>query len=207
MTSDDIFRRFEQLGVLISNSHFVYTSGRHGSAYVNKDALYPHTAAVHELCQILAGPLVGQGIEVVAGPTVGGVILATWTAYLLSQAEARDVLACYAEERVGADGHKERYFGRGYDQLIRHRRVLIVEDVLNTGGSVKRVVDAVTRAGGTPVGVRALCNRGAVAAADVGVRVSALVDLALESWPPEACPLCQRGIPISTLVGKGSQGG
>ncbi|MBI4237244.1 MAG: phosphoribosyltransferase [Deltaproteobacteria bacterium] len=206
MTADDIFRRFEELGVLITNNHFVYASGRHGSAYVNKDALYPHTAAVRELCQSLAGAFVGHGIEAVAGPTVGGVILATWTAYLLSQAELRDVLACYAEERVGADGHKERYFGRGYDQLIRDRRVLIVEDVLNTGGSVKLVVDAVVRAGGTPVAVRALCNRGAVAAEDVGgVSVSALVDLALESWPADACPLCRRGVPVSPLVGKGAR--
>lgn len=197
---------FRDLGVILTNDHFVYTSGRHGGIYVNKDRLYPHTQQVRAVCAALAEPWRRRGIEVVAGPTIGGVILAQWVAEALSEAGGAPVFAVYAEPRSDADGQVSRYFGRGYDALVRGRQVLIVEDILTTGGSVAQVVAAVRVAAGTPVAIRALCNRGGVSADAVGgVPISALMDVALESWAPEDCPLCQRGIPINTQIGKGGK--
>lgn len=205
MNSADILQILHTVGAIITDSHFVYTSGKHGSAYVNKDAVYPYTQEVQKLCAAMAEPFLHQRIDTVAGPTMGGVILTQWIAHTLS-AEGRQVAACYAEEKVAPDGRKTRYFGRGYERFIHGKRVLIAEDILNTGGSVKLVVDAVRAAGGEVVAITALCNRGGVQPADIGnAPIHALVDIALEAWDPTECPLCKKGVPINTTVGKGGR--
>ena len=140
-----ILAALAELGALITDDHLVYTSGRHGSTYVNKDALYPHTAATSSVGAVLAEQFADEQIDVVAGPTVGGVIMAQWTAHHLTQRTGRDVLAVYAEEEIDEQG-KRRVFRRGYDDLVRGRRVLVVEDILTTGGSARMVVDAVRTA-------------------------------------------------------------
>lgn len=184
-----------ECGALLTDVHVVYTSGRHGSAYVNKDAVFPHTGLVSELCGLFAEAFVADGVEVVAGPALGGVILSQWTAHRLG------ALAVYAEKTP--DGLALR---RGYDALAAGRRVLVVEDVLTTGGSLAETVTAVRRAGGDVVGAAALVNRGGVVAADVDVpRLLALVELALDSWGAADCPLCRDGVPVTTSVGKGTE--
>jgi orotate phosphoribosyltransferase len=194
----------EQVNAMITGSHLVYTSGRHGSSYVNKDALYPHTAETRQVCAAIAARFRDADVEVVAGPTVGGVIMAQWVAHHLSELTCHPVLAVYAEE-VGAEEERRRVFRRGYDELIAGKRVLIVEDVLTTGGSARQVVDAVRDAGGQVVGLGALCNRGGLTAAALDVPAFvALVAVPLESWDAVECPLCRAGVPINTRVGKGA---
>jgi orotate phosphoribosyltransferase len=156
-----------QVGAIITDTHVVYTSGRHGSSYVNKDALYPHTSATSAVCATIAEQFAEAGVEVVAGPTVGGVIMAQWAAHHLSARTGREVLAIYAEEET-VDGEKRRVFRRGYDALLAGRRTLIVEDILTTGGSARLVVEAARRQGGEVLGVAALCNRGGISAEDLG---------------------------------------
>lgn len=204
MSNTNLLTVLHQLGAIVTNDHIVYTSGRHGSSYVNKDALYPHTAAASMVGAALARHFADAGVETVAGPTVGGVIMAQWTAHHLSQLSGREVLAVYAEEEQAETG-KRRVFRRGYDALIAGKRVLVVEDVLTTGGSARLVVEAVTAAGGIVVGVGALCNRGGITALDLGAPcLVALTELPLESYPAEECPLCAAGIPINTRLGKGA---
>lgn len=204
MSDTNLLAVLHQLGAIVTNDHIVYTSGRHGSSYVNKDALYPHTAAASMVGAALARHFADAGVETVAGPTVGGVIMAQWTAHHLSQLSGREVLAVYAEEEQAETG-KRRVFRRGYDALIAGKRVLVVEDVLTTGGSARLVVEAVTAAGGIVVGVGALCNRGGITALDLGApRLVALTELPLESYPAEECPLCAAGVPINTRLGKGA---
>jgi orotate phosphoribosyltransferase len=83
--------------------------------------------------------------------------------------------------------------------------VLVVEDILTTGGSARQVVEAVQRQGGSVVGVGALCNRGDVSAATLGApALFALTAVPLTSYAPEECPLCAAGVPINTRVGKGA---
>jgi orotate phosphoribosyltransferase len=183
-------------GAVLRDSHVVYTSGRHGSAYVNKDAVYPHTERVRELCAMMAELGRPLRAEVVCGPAMGGIILAQWTGHALG------LPAVYAEKAPGGG----MVLKRGYDGLVRGRRVLVVEDVLNTGGSLADTVRAVAAAGGTVAGAVALCNRGGVAAAAVGVPVlHALVEVTLDSWAAEECPLCRDGVPVNTDVGKGRE--
>lgn len=205
MADQEVLATLARVGALITGDHLVYTSGRHGSSYVNKDALYPHTGATSEVCAGIARRFAEAGVEVVAGPTVGGVIMAQWTAHHLSALTGREVLAVYAEEEVGEAGDRHRLFRRGYDALVAGRRVLVVEDILTTGGSVRLVVQAASAAGGTVVGVGALCNRGAVTAEAIGAPVLyCLSEVPLESFAPEACPLCAAGVPVNTRVGKGA---
>ncbi len=205
MPNQDVLATLAGVGALITGDHLVYTSGRHGSSYVNKDALYPHTAATSQVCARIAARFADAGVEVVAGPTVGGVIMAQWTAQHLSVLTGREVLAVYAEEEVGEGGARRRLFRRGYDALVAGRRVLVVEDILTTGGSARLVVAAAHEAGGSVVGVGALCNRGGVSAEMIGAPLLfSLSEVPLESFAPEECPLCAAGVPINTRVGKGA---
>lgn len=96
---------------------------------------------------------------------------------------------------------------RGYDRLITGKKVLIVEDVLTTGGSVKKVVEAVRAIGGEVVAVAALCNRGGVTAEAIGgvPELFSLINLNLEMFEEAECPLCAQGVAINTNVGKGKE--
>ena len=193
---------FEQTQAIITGSHIVYTSRLHGEAYVNKDAVYPHTRETSELCAMIASNFQNQDIDVVIGPEKGGIILAQWTAFHLSQLTRRDVLAIYAEK-----GPNETFvFNRGYDRFIPNRRLLVVEDVLTTGGSVKKVLEALKPFGGDVVGVGVLCNRGGVRPEDIGgVDIDALISVSMTSWPASECPLCESRVPVNTDVGKGKE--
>lgn len=203
MNQRAILTIFERVGAIITDSHIIYTSGRHGTSYVNKDALYVHPAETGVICSYIAAQFVDASVEVVAGPTIGGVILAQWTAYHLRKMTRSPVLAVYAEEDAET---RRRVFRRGYGEIVAGKRVLVVEDVLTTGGSVRKVVDAVRELGGIPVGIGALCNRGGLTAEALDVpHFAPLLTLSLESWDERECPLCQQGVPVNTQVGKGAQ--
>ena len=183
-------------GAIVTDSHIVYTSGRHGSAYVNKDAVYPHTNRVSELCRLIADAVASYEIDVVCGPATGAIILSQWTGHHLRRP------AVYAEK--AAEGGM--VLKRGYDRLVAGKRVLLVEDVLNTGGSLRETVRAVEAAGGHVVVAAALVNRGGVTAADVGApALVSLLSLPLDSWTAADCPLCRSGVPVNTDVGKGRE--
>jgi orotate phosphoribosyltransferase len=203
ITSATGLSELEAIGALLQNTHVVYTSGKHGSAYINKDALYPHTALISQLCREIAQKFIDKDVEVVLAPVVGGVILSQWVAHHLTEISGKEVLAVYAEKKDGGGF----VLKRGYDQLVKDRRVLLVEDVLNTGGSIAQVIEAALPLldTGKIVGLGALANRGGVTSAQVhGVSpIFALWELNLEAWDASKCPLCQQGIPINTRVGKG----
>lgn len=199
--SNDYLQTLKDIGALITHSHIVYTSGKHGSAYVNKDAIYPHTRLTAQICREFAENFKMKNIEVVVAPAVGAVILGQWTAYHLSNLTNQEVLSIYSEKDTTSD---DFIIKRGYDKLLKGKRCLVVEDVVNTGGSVLKVIRKVRELGGNVIGAAALCNRGGVNAADLDhvPELFALVDIALDSWEPSECPFCKQGIPINTNVGK-----
>jgi orotate phosphoribosyltransferase len=203
-TEESNFMNFEMVGAIIRNSHIVYTSGKHGEEYVNKDAIYPHTSLTSDLCKQMAVAFQRDAVEVVAAPEKGGIILSQWTAYWLTKSIMsldREVLSAYAEK----DGDTFT-FRRGYDKIIPDKRVLVVEDLLNTGGSAQKTVELVRKYGGTVVGVAALCNRGGVTKEMLDVpRLYSLVNISMKMYEPTDCPLCRMGRPINTTVGHGKQ--
>lgn len=198
MNEAEVRHTLEQVGAFLTG-HFVYTSGRHGKDYINKDALYPHTDATTRLTYALAERAASMSIEVVVGPALGGIILSQWVAYYLSKFAAREVLGVYSEK--DADGHQ--VLRRGYGEIVQGKGVLIVEDIITTGQSISRTADAVRSANGRVIGMAALVNRSPrqVSGDNFGVPLFALLDLELPSWSAQECPLCAAGVPIQTRVG------
>lgn len=203
MNAQENMQPFIDAGAIITDSHFVYNSGRHSSVYINKDALYLHTGISKKLCQRMAQPYDADTIDVVVGPVLGGIVLSQWTTHALNvRRTAGETLAVYAEKAAGSD--QNFTFTRGYDKHIAGKNILIVEDILTTGGSVRRVIELVRKHGGNVIGVSALCNRGNVQACDVGnVPIATLITLDLETYAADVCPFCQSGVPVNTEVGKG----
>jgi orotate phosphoribosyltransferase len=204
MNDPTIMQMFADVGAIISGSHFVYSSGRHSSVYINKDALYLHTQAIATLCQMMARPFNANQIDVVVGPVLGGIVLSQWVAHFLNaNRSSGETLAIYAEkEEDGPD--KKFLLRRGYDKYIAGKNVLVVEDVLTTGGSARSVIELVRKHGGNVVGLSALCNRGGVQSQDVGdVAIHSLITVTLETFTETACPFCQQHIPINIELGKG----
>ena len=204
MNDPRIMQMFSDVGAIVSESHFVYSSGRHSSVYINKDALYLHTKTISTLCQLMASAYSAGQVDAVVGPILGGIVLSQWVAHHLNTSRAEgETLAIYAEK--GSDSaDKQFFFNRGYDTYVPGKNILVVEDVLTTGGSARQVIELVRRHGGNVIGLSALCNRGNVQPADVGdVAVQALVTIALETYTEEDCPFCRQQVPINTELGKG----
>jgi orotate phosphoribosyltransferase len=101
-------------------------------------------------------------------------------------------------------GERPFVIRRGYDRLVAGRRVLVVDDVVNTGFSIRGTIEAVRSHDGVVTIAATVCNRGALAAAKIGVeRLVDLTDIKLDSWPREHCPLCRAGKPINTAYAHG----
>lgn len=204
MHQREVLRILAEVDAVITDSHVVYTSGKHGTAYVNKDAVYPHTVSTSMLCRAIAEQFLDDEVEVVIGPATGGVILSQWVAHHLAIRKSREVLGVYAEKSEDGDAF---IIKRGYNKLVAGKNVLVVEDVLTTGGSVLKVIEAVLALGGNVVGLGVLCNRGGITPHDVGnvPRLVSLVDVKLDAWDEADCPLCAQNVPINTDVGKGRE--
>jgi len=207
MDEKEVLQILNNVGAVITNSHIVYTSGKHGSAYVNKDAVYPHVEITSQLCRAIAEHFSDEnlyGIDAVVAPAIGGVNLCTWTAYWLEKLTNRKTLALYAEK---AEDGETFVFKRGYDKFIPSRRILVVEDILITGGSAKKVIEVTRALGGNVLGLGVLCNRGGITPQDVAdpPELFALVNVQLDAWDEADCPLCAQNVPINTDVGKGRE--
>jgi orotate phosphoribosyltransferase len=205
---NDVIAILKKTQAVLTDGHFVYTSGKHGSVYVNKDAVYPHTAETSKIGKLFAEKFKNKKIEVVVAPAVGGTILSTWTAYHLSRLTKKEVLSVYTEKDKGTSAsavESEQIFKRGYDKLVKGKRVLVIEDLTTTGISVKKVVDEVKKAGGKVVAICVMINRDPknVTSAVVGGPFSALGVLKAEAFDEKNCPLCKKGVPINTNVGHG----
>lgn len=200
---NDVISILKKVGAVLTDDHFVYTSGKHGSVYINKDALYPHTKETSMVGRMFAEKFKNRSIDVVAAPALGGIILSQWTAHHLSVLKKKEVLGVYTEK----DSQKNQIFTRGYDKLVKGKKVLVIEDLTTTGGSVKKVVDSVRAAGGTVIAVCVMVNRDPVNVTSgvVGAPFSALGILKAEAFDEADCPLCKKGIPINTTVGHGKK--
>ena len=177
----DLLRR---VGALLSG-HFRYASGRHGALYVEKFRLLEDPAATTDLCKPLAAGLRSHGIELVVGPTTGGVVVGYEMARQLG-------LHVFIAERAG-DGDA-RALLRGF-RVCPGQRTLIVDDVLTTGGSLRQTIAAVERAGGQPVAVAVLIDRSA-GRTDFGLPFLAGMTLDIESYAAADCPQCAAGEPL-----------
>ena len=200
--ADETLQILTQADAILDNDHFVYISGDHGSGWIDKDAIFPHPDLIERLCGNLAA-LVGEwNVEVVCGPATGGLIVAEWTAHALG------VLSAFAEHDETTSGSAFRgqfRLRRGYDHLVAGKRVLVVDDVVNTGQSLQQTSLAVAQAGGTVIGAGCLISRGNVTAAQLETdRFAFLLEYRIPAWPEATCQLCQSGVPVNTRFAHGS---
>ncbi len=135
----NVIEILEKVGAILKNDHFIGTSGLHLDTYLNKDALYPHTEETSEVCKMFAEKYKDKNIDTVVAPALGGIILSQWTAYHLTKMCDREVVGVYTEKTPEGG----QIFTRGYDSYIKGKNVLVLEDNVLTGGSVKKVVDVV----------------------------------------------------------------
>lgn len=183
MTPAEVREVLERHGA-IQSGHFRLSSGRHSDLFVQKFRVLEHPRLAQSFGHALAAAFAGD-FEVVASPAVGALILGFTTSLA---ADARFVFAERVEGRMA--------FRRDFS-IRSQERVLIVEDVVTTGGSVTEVVDLVRSAGGVVAGVGALIDRCDPSFALERVRLKALLNLPAESWGEPECPLCTAGEPLA----------
>ena len=183
ITADEVLHIFKASGALLEG-HFLYTSGRHGERFLQAARVLQFPDQTEKLCRALAHAFKNEGVELVIGPATGGIILSYETARHL---KAR---AAFTEKDPIEGMALKRGFG-----VRQGIKTLVVEDIITTGGSVKKTIDHLRRRGADVVGVGALIDRsGGQAAFDC--RFEALAKLDLKSYAPEACDLCAAGLAL-----------
>ena len=192
--TEELFRRSGAL----RDGHFLLKSGRHSDAYLEKFAVLADPAATSELCGFWAARhRSAVSVDLVAGPTTGGVILAFETGRQLG------TRAIFAEEVKAADGTGHREFRRGF-RIEPGERVLLVDDILTTGGSLLAMIPAVEAAGGEIVECAVLVDRSGgmstLTSPTTGrvypLRALWVLDLPTYEPGPATCPRCADGTPL-----------
>ncbi|NLL37372.1 MAG: orotate phosphoribosyltransferase [Fretibacterium sp.] len=171
-----------ELGVL-QLGHFRLTSGKHSDKYMQCAKLFEHPDKSAELCRDLAQSFKDQAVDLVIGPALGGIIMA------YEVARALGVRNIFAERENG-----KMTLRRGF-AVPEGARVLAVEDVVTTGGSVREVLELLRMRGAELVGVGAVVDRSS-GKADFGVPFHPLMTMEVRAWEEKDCPLCKEGKPI-----------
>ncbi len=184
--SDPVLALFEQTGAYLKG-HFRLTSGLHSPEYLQCALVLQHPSHAETLGRNLAGKLQelvpGKPIEMVISPAMGGVIIGH------EVGRALGVPAIFTERENGA-----MTLRRGF-HVDPGTRVVVVEDVVTTGGSTREVIELVRHAGCDVLAAGSIIDRSG-GAVDLGVPRAALATMKVTAWPPDQCPLCAQGSPV-----------
>lgn len=182
MNKEQALEVLKRTGVM-QEGHFRLTSGRHSDRYMQCARLFEYPWDSAEICAEIAATFKDDRVELVAGPAIGGIIIA------YEIARALNVRNIFAEREEG-----KMTLRRGF-HVEPGTRVLVVEDVVTTGGSAREVVELMKAAGAEVVGVGSVVDR-SNGTVDFGVPFHALVSMDVQSWEADNCPLCREGQPI-----------
>ena len=185
MAQPTLLDQLRAVGAL-KDGHFLLASGRHSDRYIEKFDLLRQPRETETACRAIAGHFGAARIDVVAGPTTGGIILAFEVARQLG------IAAAYAE-RIG-EGKAGREFRRG-TTFGTGSRVLVVDDIMTTGGSIRETLAALAAYPVEVVAVAVLVDR-AGGAVTFDVPLFAVSTLDVATWDVAACPLCAAGQPL-----------
>lgn len=192
LNKTEILKMFKDTGALLQG-HFLLTSGRHSAQYMQCAQVLQYPKKASLLGKELAAAFDGCEIDTVIGPAMGGIIVAHEVGKSLG------VKALFCERQDG-----KMLLRRGFS-LAPGERVLVVEDVITTGGSVKEVIEIVKQAGAIPVGVGVLVDRSGGRADFDGLPLASLLQMNIETYEPENCPLCNQGIPAEKPGSRGNK--
>ncbi len=190
LTNDDALRIFQDAGALLEG-HFLLASGYHSAQYLEKFQVLQFPRYVEQLCAEIARRFASDEVQVVVGPTTGGVLLAYEVAKNLG---TRGIFAERGDPHGGEDG-KGRVLRRGFE-IREGERVLLVDDILTTGGSVRDTMDVIAEWGGELIGIGVLADRSG-GTIDFGVPLEALLTLNVEKFAPDAVPDWLAAIPLT----------
>ena len=182
MDRAEMERIFKQTGLMLEG-HFLLTSGRHSNRYMQCAKLFQYPEYSEMICKDLADRFAGQKIDMVVGPAVGGIIMS------YEMARQFKVPNIFAERENGA-----MTLRRGFS-IPEGAQVLVVEDVVTTGGSVREVMDIVAEAKAEVVGVCVVVDRSG-GKIDFGVPFEAAYETEIQSYEPSQCPLCEQGLEL-----------
>lgn len=182
LTENQVMEIFRETGTIMEG-HFRLTSGLHSGLYVEKFRVLEHPRFTEVLCREIADRYREDGITLVVGPAIGGVIIA------YEVARALGVRSIFCEREDG-----KLTLRRGF-YISPDDKVLVVEDIVTTGGSVKEVLAVVEASGAEIAGVGLLVDRSG-GKVDLGYRTEALLTMQVTTYQPESCPLCEEGKPI-----------
>lgn len=191
---NELYRDYLHLG-LVRNGHFLLSSGRHSGVYIDKDAIY-RSSIFNETIQRL-GDLCFQFLVeptrevVIIGPAIAGAVLAAPVWYRLSNMIRRSTITFAYPEKING----EMTFRRGYDQHLKGKDIILVEDVIETGASVTSTANAVASCGGKVIGCVCIWNRTFWCHDDFPVYP--LISKHVESYPKDNCLLCIARIPLT----------
>ena len=180
--ADKVLEIFKTAGA-IKEGHFLLASGLHSPVYWEKFRILQYPDLTGRLCRLIAQHFKEQKIEVVAGPTTGGIILAFETARQMG------VRSIFAEKEAGL-----RVFRRDF-QISPGEHVLVVDDILTTGSSVRETISAVEKCGGITVGIGVLVDRSETDM-DFGAPLFSCLRAPTTVYSPQECPLCATHTPL-----------
>ena len=197
----DSLDELKSLGVLMVDSHFDYGNGYHGSMYLNPHGLFQQPGTIWRFAQDLIARLPGDLVaatEVVSGPVMGGALLAHTIAGLMDGHRPLTMAACHFAP-LSVDQTGSMVLRTFYRNVVRGKRVLLVDDVRNTGKTFERAKALIEEAGGKVIATVEICDR-LEAMVDLGVPNIALAEYsAPENYPAAACPLCKAGTPVAAF--------
>lgn len=179
MTKDQVLESLKKTGGLLKG-HFVLTSGRHSDTYMQCAKLFVDPEESQKICAALANKLTSFGADMIVSPAVGGIIMGYEVA---KQLGIKNIFA----ERVEG----KMTLRRGFE--LNNNRVIVVEDVVTTGGSVKEIIDIVEKSGSKVLAVASIVDR-SNGAVDFGVPFVNLLSMEVISYPADECPLCKSGL-------------
>jgi len=182
--TEEVMKKFEQAGA-IQKGHFKLTSGVHSDTYIQCAQVMQYPGFMHNLCSELGRKFRGEDIDVIVGPAIGGIIIS----HVMAQVLGPWVRAIFTERE-----NRKMTLRRSFE-IKKNEKVLVVEDVTTTGGSVREVIDIVKERGGQVVGIGVLIDRSG-GRIDFGVKMKSLLTLDIKSYQPEDCPLCKKGVPV-----------
>lgn len=189
VTNDDVLEMFRRLGALLEG-HFRLTSGLHSSGYLQCARVLQHPAEAERCAAAIAERVRELGADVVLSPAIGGIVIGH------EVARALGARAIFAERQDGA-----LTLRRGF-AFAPGDKVLVVEDVITTGGSTRETIEVARAAGGRVVGAASIIDRSG-GHQQLGVTYHALAAVTLPLYDPAECPLCAAGTPA---VKPGSRG-
>lgn len=200
----DVLETLAERGAILTNWHFVYKSGKHGPHYINMDPVFPDTKLMLAICTALGEPFthnrLNNPIDTVVGAATGAIPLATLTAASLGNWRWPYPAIAWADKVGDTFG----FLRAGFREQLAGKQVLVVEDLLNTGDTVKKVVEQAQAWGAEIVGVSVVCNRGKETAESLGVpRLEALASVDFKVLDEDTCSLCAQNVPIVSDIGHG----